>query len=178
MYITKLNLAVDLDKVQTDLDNILNTGNWIPHNQIGIKHRPNADNIWKDAIGGLFSLTGERLANESDFSLWNWPVPTYTQTVIEELEKLENFKTGRIRFMRQMPKTGLSIHFDFDIRYHLVLDTNPGALFGFSTDDVEEVAKCYHVPKDGHFYKIDTRHKHFVYNAGSEPRIHLVICSS
>jgi hypothetical protein len=178
MYIEKLNLTADLDKVQSDLDEVLKTTDWIPHNQIGIKHRHNADNIWKDAVGGLFSPTGERLANESDFSFWSWPSANYTQSIIEELEQLENFKTGRIRFMRQMPKTGLSIHYDFDIRYHLVLDTNPGALFGFSTEGTEEVARCYHVPRDGHFYKIDTRNRHFVYNSGADPRIHLVICSS
>jgi hypothetical protein len=178
MYIEKLDLRVDIDKVCADLNNLLTNTDWIPHNQIGIKHRPGAENIWKDAIGGLFSPSGEQLAKESDFSTWNWPEPTYTQTVINELEQLENFKTGRIRFMRQMPKTGLSIHYDFDIRYHLVLDTNPGALFGFTTEGSDEIAKCYHVPKDGYFYKIDTRHRHFVYNAGAEPRTHLVICSS
>ncbi len=39
-------------------------------------------------------------------------------------------------------------------------------------------AKCYNIPADGSFYRVDTTKEHFVYNGGWEPRIHLVICSA
>ena len=72
------------------------------------------------------------------------------------------------------PKKGLSIHKDFDFRYHLVLNTNANALFG-ETMQGDVKAVCYHIPADGHVYKVDTTREHFVYNGGWEDRIHLVI---
>jgi hypothetical protein len=44
--------------------------------------------------------------------------------------------------------------------------------------DSDVSAKCYHIPADGYFYKVDTTKDHFVYNGGWEPRIHLVICEA
>jgi hypothetical protein len=80
--------------------------------------------------------------------------------------------------MRLMPKTGLSVHADFECRYHYVLETNKYAYFGEAVNDNELSAKCYNIPADGSFYRVDTTKEHFVYNGGWEPRIHLVICSA
>jgi len=49
---------------------------------------------------------------------------------------------------------------------------------GEAVNDNELSAKCYNIPADGSFYRVDTTKEHFVYNGGWEPRIHLVICSA
>jgi hypothetical protein len=175
--IKKLDLVVDTDLIQQDLDKILTYTTWGSHNQIGLNHRANAENIWFDNIGGLFdSVTKQRLARESDFDQWSPAFPTYVKTAIEMLEQTEGFKAGRIRFMRGMPKTGLSYHIDEQDRYHLVIETNPGAFFIGAVEGKEEIAHCFHIPRDNHFYKVNTTQHHTVYNSGNDPRIHLVIC--
>ena len=78
--------------------------------------------------------------------------------------------------MRLMPKTGLTVHADFEMRYHYALVTNPNAFFGEKGGENDVAATCYHIPADGNFYRVDTTRHHFVYNGGWEPRIHLVIC--
>jgi hypothetical protein len=186
-YITKLDLTADLDQIKQDLETVLSVQFWPTEdfvkktsgNQISIKHRPGVTDVFTDGQGSLVNKeTGEAYAKEADFSEYNPYLPEYTKSIIEELSNKVGCKFGRIRYMRLMPKTGLSIHSDTEQRYHLVLQTNKGALFGHYTGDEPEVAKCYHIPADGYFYKVDTRLPHFVYNGGWEPRIHLVICEA
>lgn len=188
-FIEKLNLNVDIDQAKQDLSTILSLCPWpertvvdgqiYPANQLGLTHRPNTANPWIDAGGSLVDpKTGTVYGKESDFSVLNPQVPVYTKQILDQLAMHEGVSFGRIRFMRLMPKTGLTIHADSEARYHLVYETNKGALFGHYTGEDPEVAKCYHIPADGHFYKVDTRLPHFVYNGGWEPRVHLVICEA
>jgi hypothetical protein len=180
-FIQKIEFVADVNQVIIDLDSILKHTHWtLPsnkiHNQIGIRHRLTATDIWMDSAGSLYDKElNQFIGKESDFSEWNPQLPNYTKTLLDNLMLLENIKIGRARFMRAPPRQGLTIHRDFEIRYHLVLKTNPGALFGERVDDGEVVAKCYHIPADGHFYKVDTLRDHFIYNGGTEDRIHLVL---
>ena len=185
-FIEKLSTSVDLEQVRKDLADILKLQDWpvselkvgtkTVSNQISLRHRPNVENTWLDGIGSLKDDSGNNVAHESDFTIWNDQLPEYTRSILEELSKKENVTFGRVRFMRLHSKSGLTIHTDFEIRYHLVIYTNRFALFGHAYEGSEELAKCYHVPADGYFYKVDTTLGHFVYNAGKEDRIHLVIC--
>lgn len=185
-FIKKINFNVDLAKVTDDLKSLLEVYPWpemnvekqLPGNQLGITHRPGAENIVLDASGSLYDKKLEKfIGKESDFTLWNPNTPSYTRSIIEQLAEYESTAFGRIRFMRLMPKTGLSVHPDFEMRYHLVINTNKYAYFGEHVGE-EVAAKCYHVPADGYFYKVDTTREHFVYNGGWEPRVHLVICEA
>lgn len=179
--ITKINVTADVDSISNDLSHLLKFFHWsLPdspiHNQIGIRHRATADNIWLDASGSLYDKElGRFTGQEGDFSEWNPHLPVYTRTVIEQLMASENIKIGRARFMLAPPRRGLTVHRDFEMRYHFVLRTNPNAFFGEKTNDGEVTAKCYHIPADGHFYKVDTTRDHFIYNGGTEDRIHLVL---
>lgn len=187
-FIKKLNITANIQQMKSDLDHfIANAGGWPVEdfvnkssgNQLGLNFRPNAKNIWTDASGSLYNKdTGEELGKETDFTQINPAVPDYTKKTLELLSEHVGAKFGRIRYMRLMPKTGLSIHADAEERYHFVLDTNPYALFGRYTGGSETVADCYHIPMDGYFYKVDTKQRHFVFNGGWEPRIHLVICET
>jgi hypothetical protein len=126
-------------------------------------------------VGSLYDKEkGVFTGKESDFNQWVDSVPEYTRKRIEDLELYHDIKFGRIRYMRLMTKTGLSVHFDTECRYHYVLDTNINSFFGEKTDG-ELAARCYHLPTDSHFYIVDTTRNHFVYNGGWEPRIHLVL---
>jgi len=185
--IKKLEYTSHLDRMKEDLNNLLLVVPWpkedfdlkLPGNQLGVSYRRGAKDIILDASGSLYDKQQQKfIAKESDFTEINLGVGEYTRSMIANLAQKENTVFGRIRYMRLMPKTGLSIHADFEMRYHYVLETNKYALFGDATPDSELSAKCYHVPADGHFYKVDTTREHFVFNGGWEPRIHLVICEA
>ena len=172
-----MDFTADLAQVNLDLDEILTKTGWLPGNQVGLNYRKNTDqDFWKDASGGSMNrVTKERYFHEQDFTEFNADVPAYTKNLLENFAKSQNFMLGRVRFMRLIPNTGLSLHDDETVRYHLVIKTNPAAYVAKGSFTVS-TAICYHVPADGHFYTVDTRSPHFVYNAGMTDRIHLVIC--
>jgi hypothetical protein len=144
-------------------------------NQIGLTHRPGAEFPWYDANGSLYDKSNSVfLAKEGDFTIWN-SVGSYTKKVIDSLAEQYSLRFGRIRYMRLLPKTGLSIHADAEPRYHLALRTTPKALFFDCTPKDDVMATGYHIPADGCFYKVDTTREHTVFNGGWEPRVHLVL---
>ena len=174
MFIKKLELTADSDLIRAGLDTVLTMTQWGSENQIGLTYRKNAQNLWKDCVGSLYDReTGLDIANEQDFTELNPNMPDYVKSKLHELAMLENIQLGRIRFMRLMPKTGLSVHADSSVRYHFVLKTNPHAYIAHT---FQAGALCFHIPADDAFYKVDTTKHHFVYNGGHEPRIHLVVC--
>jgi len=188
MIINKTNFSVNHSKMLDDLNFILkNHAQWPeydpqnprkPINQISLRHRIDTRfNLWEDGNGSLVDKeTGKTLAFENDFCCWNKDLPEYTKQVLEDLMQKENVNFGRVRYMRLMPKTGLTVHTDKEQRYHLVMTTNRFSMFGHVYEGSEELGKVYHMPADSHFYKVDTTLGHFVYNGGWEERIHLV-CS-
>ena len=188
MIIKQTQFSVDHSKMLDDLNCILaNYTTWPEYdpehprktvNQISLRHRPTATgNLWADGNGSLVDReTGSIFAVESDFSQWNEKLPNYTKQVLEQLMETEKVNFGRVRYMRLMPKTGLTVHTDKEQRYHFVLTTHRFAMFGHVYEDGEEMGKVYHMPADSHFYKVDTTLGHFVYNGSMQERIHLV-CS-
>jgi hypothetical protein len=188
MIIKQTKFSVDHSKMLDDLNCILaNYTAWPEYdpehprktvNQISLRHRLTATgDLWADGNGSLVDReTGSILAVESDFSQWNEKLPNYTKQVLEQLMETEKVNFGRVRYMRLMPKTGLTVHTDKEQRYHFVLTTHRFAMFGHVYEDGEEMGKVYHMPADSHFYKVDTTLGHFVYNGSMQERIHLV-CS-
>ena len=188
MFIKQLELKTDSATVLADLNHQLQSTTqylvWSRMNQLGITSRPGIQNPWEDATGSLYNRTdGSWRGKESDFTEWNIP-STATQTAIKQLQEyLGGITFGRIRWMRLPPKTGLSVHKDQELRYHLVLQTNPRAYIAHETSDVDPLrstiptaAAAYHLPLDNHWYQVDTRQIHWVYNGGNTERIHLVVC--
>lgn len=177
-FIKKLDFEVDAALVMSELQALLATHTaWEPFNQVGLRHRLGASDQWKDSAGGLYDRESKtQLAKEIEFNTWNKNTPLYTLRILEELADKEGVSWGRIRFMRSMPKTGLSMHIDDEPRYHLVLRTNPSAIFGECYKNSVVRSICYHLPLDNHWYTVDTTREHFVYNGGWIPRVHLVCC--
>lgn len=178
MFIQKIqNLDINLDQIKIDLDKILTYTQWLPENQIGLTYRVGATDLWKDSAGSLYDRENLiELSSENAFTEFNQNVPSYTIDILDQLAKQENFKLGRVRYMLLESKKGLTVHYDTSIRYHLVIETNPYSYIAHTTKTSSVKAMCYHLPADGHFYRVDTRQEHFVYNGGAEPRIHIVIC--
>ena len=186
MFIEQLQYTVNLPILQADLATTIANIGWpekkMEHdgrsyhaNQLGLTYRLGATHPWYDASGSLYDKDQKHFTGkESDFTQWN-DVGDATRIVIEKLSEAYGIKFGRCRYMRLLPKTGLSVHPDFEERYHLVLKTNPHAYFMDCTPDGDVKAKCYHIPADGHFYKVDTTREHSVFNGGWEERIHLVL---
>jgi hypothetical protein len=180
MMINKTNITVDLEQMRKDLEHVLTLQKWpsppplskLPHNQICLNHKEGSTDPWLEGAGSLKNSGLE----ESDFNTYHKDLPEYTRTVLENLAQKEGVKFGRVRYMRLPSKSGLSVHYDDEQRYHLVLQTNRFAMFGHVYEGDDELGKIYHIPADATFYKVDTTLTHFVYNGGWEDRIHLVIC--
>jgi hypothetical protein len=173
--------------MKQDLNSLINNTGWpersvhndkiYPANQIGLTYRPGAEHPLLDATGSLATLNSNGVMESTEYMFTEWieSAPEYTKRMLLELARTENIKLGRVRYMRLMPKTGLTVHKDYEKRYHYVFDTNENCYFGFKTNN-DVAAVCYHMPQSEHFYKVDTTIDHFVYNGGWEPRVHLVIC--
>lgn len=138
-------------------------------------------NFIDEAGGDYRSLTKEEIQVFIDkylenYSFWNKNCPEYTRNTIDALSEHLKFPIHRARYLRIQPGMGLPIHADADVRYHFVLHTNPKAFFA-TTDTIEDLTnlKYEHMPVINHFYRVDTTKPHFVFNAGTSPRIHLVI---
>jgi hypothetical protein len=183
-FIQRLTQTSAVDTVFSEFKNLADT---LPafktHNQISLKSRPGAENPFMDGIGSLYNrnMYGNQQP-EGAFTEWNLPLDNYTRQQIEQLAREQNFVVGRARFMRLNPKTGLSVHSDTTVRYHLVLQTNPRSYFAHNTLEhstdpaVPSVeGRFYHLPADGHWYRVDTTQVHWVYNGGTTERVHLVI---
>ena len=184
MFLEKLLLQSDYTRVLTELDTILTSHEWGRNNQIGLRHQSGASDPWTDAVGSLYNRQEQiKISSESMFTEWTVNSDSYTRQQIEELQDSLGIEIGRVRFMRLLPKTGLSVHRDDEVRYHLVLKTNPTSYIACASDFVVEqnssepvLATCYHIPADGNWWRVDTRQTHWVYNGGWEERIHLVVC--
>lgn len=176
-FIEPLNLISDKNQILENVSEILKYTTWEPFNQIGLRHRPGCLNQWTDSIGSLYDREENiKLADESDFLSYNDEIPFFIKNAIEELRRYIKKDIGRARLMRLMPKTGLSIHTDFEKRYHLALDTNDGAIFAECVKKSSIRSIGYNIPADNRWYSVDTTRFHYVYNGGKTPRIHLVIC--
>ena len=184
-FLQRLEFTSDLELAQTTAQQIVDgAGGWHTiGNQVGlIRRTQQPENIWTEGVG---SLRDTDLV-ERDFQLWNLPPDNYLRQEIERLKAHLNIETGRIRIMRLESHRGLSIHKDKELRYHLVLKTNPRAHFGLwvgpdnltmnNYSDEELFGINYHLPANGYWYQVDTTQGHWVYNGGPEERIHLVVC--
>jgi hypothetical protein len=178
MFVKKLEFTADLEKMKDDLGYVLGKSDWGIENQIGLSHRPGASNLWKDCVGSLWDRANDiELVKEEEFTELNSESPFYTIKKLQELADIENFKLGRVRYMRLMPKTGLTVHNDSSVRYHYVLETNHYSFISYIPTSSSSISTIgFNLPPDSFFYKVDTQLLHYVYNGGTTPRTHLVIC--
>lgn len=179
IVIRPTGLIHDHNQMYQDASSIINLVGWGDKNQISLNSRPWDNDPWHDGAGSTINKrTGQKIMNEQDFTEWN-PLPEFIKKSLLELQSKEKIKFGRIRLMKLESHRGLSVHADFEKRYHYVIQTNIKCYFGFSQTQDQNVptAICYHIPADGQWYHIDTTKLHFVYNGSNFDRIHLVVCA-
>jgi len=105
------------------------------------------------------------------YSEYKYINKVFQDTIWEEIINRLPIKKGRARLQIMKPDSLLTLHRDFEKRYHLAIITDPACLFL----DAEE-NQTYHVPADGYFYKIDTTKLHTAFNASNNcDRLHLVV---
>ena len=92
---------------------------------------------------------------------------TYFKEVFETLSS--KYKLGRVRILLKEPRSTLSWHRDPELRLHIPIITNPGAIMV-----VDHVAK--HMPADGSVWITNNTKYQNAFNGGEENRIHLVAC--
>lgn len=174
-FTQKLSLNIDADQMLADFNTVLSLCPWPIGNQISLRHRVGATDLWTDAAGSLYDYDADiHKANESVFTEWHPAAPEYLRSIISTLLDQYQWSIGRVRYIRLLPKTGLTVHKDLEPRFHYVLNTNQYCYVCDSQP--KNHAICYHLPADGSFYQIDTTRNHHVYNGGTTERIHLVIC--
>ena len=142
------------------------------HNQLSITGR-DGTNV-TDGIGSLWDYDKRMFtASTNDFITVNddFKDDPYLMCMInavkEDAEKKGKL-IGRIRFMRLLPKTCLTLHKDPDeFRYHIPLETGFNCFFVVG----EQV---YRMPTLGETYLLDTRDLHTAVNASIHNRVHIV----
>lgn len=180
MFIEKLDTTSDVELMNQSLSEILTITDWGTKHQIGLNYREGATDTWHDATGSLYiKETGNFITSEYSFTEWN-KLPDYLTSQLKSLAEQHKLRIGRVRFMRLLPRIGLSVHSDREFRYHFVVKTNRHAYIAqdhsHTNSNGQLKAICHHIPADSHWYKVDTRMSHWVYNGGDEERIHLVVC--
>lgn len=112
-------------------------------------------------------------ADERWFRKIKKDVPSY----LEEILNYFDGKAHRSRFARLAPHSEIKPHVDYDtiygVRLHMAIETNE-LCFNGGWDENEKEFK-FHIPADGHVWFINTGVKHFAFNNGDTPRIHLVM---
>ena len=93
-------------------------------------------------------------------------------TYFEEILRALPFHFGRTRLMSIPPQKCYPVHADRTVRYHLAIDTNPFAYIFFPVQK-----QMFHVPADGHLYRMDATYPHSAVNCGPFQRTHLVVVS-
>ena len=123
-----------------------------------------------------------------DDSHYNVFVPalngTYFRHIWDDMNRRIPRGIFRMRITRIPPKGCLGFHYDYHLRYHVPIITNPhsfflldeGENFPNDTTDLRRGAfTAYHLPADGSVYKLHTLPWHTAMNMKEEYRYHLVM---
>ena len=164
--IKKLEDIINLSNLKNDTYKILSKFKFNLTNQISITHEPSAKTNEEKLYSGTGRLLGQK--EELDFNIFNNEfVGTEFHNIYKYCE--EHWRVGRMRLMNCPPRHCYSMHVDdSEVRYHVVIDTNPYSYLIYHPN------KMYHLPDDGHVYEVNTRQLHSVMNSGDRDRIHLV----
>lgn len=146
------------------------------HSQLSFRHTTQSG-LWADGVGSLQYDDGEQSQDESMFKYMNPATPQPIQQIFNHLLVIalaNGLCLGRVRLMKQRPKTCLSLHADTDrVRFHVPVYTNPDAFFVCGPDrDRLQVGR---MTLPGHLYTLRTDQLHTIVNANKKyAREHLV----
>lgn len=133
-----------------------------------LTHRPDAEDPATDGLASQFAEDGSLRYLERDFSCFDERfADTYFATVHRAVSAM--WAVGRMRLMTVYPGQVFRMHADATQRAHLAVHTVP------ETYLVGPTGHGHHVPADGCLRVFDTRMPHTVFNAGNQPRVHLLL---
>jgi len=178
--VIELDKTFDFKRLTDELETILACDHraaaaWNTYSQMGLTCRPTTPLMdrFHDACGSLMNAErGEMRARTTDFTERSTEATPYANAVIDEMRGIAaqyGRRVGRVRFMRQMPKTCLSLHRDTDeCRFHIPLRTNANVFF--VVDD-----RVCRMRTEGRLHILNTRGYHTIVNAdGGIQRIHML----
>lgn len=147
------------------------------HSQISFRTTSTAF-LWNDGVGSLYDHESqEHTQDESMFRFMNPATPQPVMQIFNHLLIIalaNGVSIGRVRLMKQKPKTCLSLHSDTDrFRFHVPVYTNPDAFFVCGAD--RENLQVGRMTLPGHLYTLRTDQLHTIVNANRQyVREHLV----
>lgn len=176
--VLSLDIQFDAKILFSELNEILQDHRavdaWKTYSQLGLTYRKGIDQslIFHDACGSLYDRESQTITNQtSEFTelSTNRSYLNFVISQICDLAKTYGRNVGRVRFMKQEPKTCLSLHKDLDeFRFHIPVQTSRASFF--VVDD--EVCR---MPREGSTYILNTRVFHTAINASrASSRIHLL----
>lgn len=159
MFLEKTDFKVDLEGLRADY--LKNLELWPMHkNRIALNNHDGVDEYVKN--------NGQRLIY-TEFKHMN---SIFKNTIWEDTLKLFPGKIGRARLMILPHEKLLTVHRDYEVRWHIALFTDPSCV----TYDFEDKVG-YNIPDDGYIYRLDGRKLHTVFNCSNNfNRVHLVVC--
>jgi hypothetical protein len=175
--IERLNLAFDVAKLRTALDEALSVRSW--HGEsfraLPLTRRPGVESVSANDLSGRYWMRRderyveepmEDLVDEAAFSEFE---PAFAGTYFEHVhtELAKRFTIGRMRVLAKDIYTCNSWHRDPEPRLHIPIITNPGSLFIVNHH-------VTHLPADGSVFFTDTRGYHTALNGGGDVRVHIV----
>ena len=158
-----LQIHLDVDRLRLELEKLTSR---VPlaferTRQLGLHSFTGSTDPWYDGC-----RKQRDIGDDSDYTVLH---PELRGTYVEEVFATLPFTPFRARLMMLDPAVCYSIHNDDTPRYHIAVTTSPDARFVFV-----DRQRIIHIPADGRIYFVDTRQKHTAFNAGKQPRLHIV----
>ena len=163
--IEKLDFNVDINRLRSDTKKVLTEYPVNDQNQICFQNtKPNLTDVYEGTGDARLPYCPTYNKPEKDFIYFN---NEFKDTIFYDISLKFS---GRMRLHVLSSKTCYWMHLDPNIiRYHFAIFTNDNCFILYKNKN------HYHIPADGHCYKMDARIDHTALNAGKENRIHLVI---
>lgn len=169
IYVEKLSLSVDINKLKNECDSLLKTVPLHEHEkQICLMHSANCQNKWYDGTGSLSKkYSHATIPSEKSFNIVNEELKgSYIEDILKNLSKM--YTIHRARLMMLYPKSCYSWHRDVSKRIHIAVNTNENCRLVFEQGS-------FHIPADGYAYLTDTTQFHSAFNGSlTDSRLHLV----
>ena len=161
-------LYFDIDKLTQEYNSTVQM--FRPTRQWGISSKTNAN--WKtiNLVGSCGEMYDDTIRSHCNFEkteLCDY-IP-YTRSILEKFEKL-GLKLRRVRYSILEPSELIPWHFDkmhTCLRMHIPLITNPDVRFVLGNQKIDM--------KPGKLYIGNFNYPHYVFNGGTENRVHLLI---
>ena len=182
--VKRLDIKFDIDRLRKEVHQLMDRFP-LRHKQLGLTYRSGIEGLENQIYDSVGSLRKEGRDDQSvyrkygmDSSFSTFISEKVFTNFIDEYKDsyfYEIYQTigglGRFRILAMQPKTCYSMHRDLTYRYHLAIDTNPGAYLVFP-----EQREFHKIPANGYVYRAKTTEMHTAINGSIDKvRIHIVM---